>query len=104
MTNTPRISVFPKCYFDELVSGRMDYVTWIHDAATLGGEGVEHYDEFFRSPAPEHVGPVLEAMRETGQITSLLCFSPNFTHPSSYSGHFTPSVRSTPASRNRSSR
>ena len=81
MTNTPRISVFPKCYFDELVSGRMDYVAWIHDAATLGGEGVEHYDEFFRSPAPEDVDPVLEAMRETGQITSLLCFSPNFTHP-----------------------
>ena len=81
MTNTPRISVFPKCYFDELVSGRMDYVAWIHDAAALGGEGVEHYDEFFRSPAPEDVDPVLEAMRETGQITSLLCFSPNFTHP-----------------------
>ena len=81
MTTSPRISVFPKCYFDELVSGRMDYVSWIHDAATLGGEGVEHYDEFFRSPAPEHVDPVLDAMRETGQITSMLCFSPNFTHP-----------------------
>jgi sugar phosphate isomerase/epimerase len=77
----PRISVFPKCYFDELVDGRMDYVSWIHDAATLGGEGVEHYDEFFRSPAPADVEPVLEAMRETGQITSMLCFSPNFTHP-----------------------
>ena len=58
----PRISVFPKCYFDELVSGRMDYVSWIHDAATLGGEGVEHYDEFFRSPAPEDVDPVLDAV------------------------------------------
>jgi sugar phosphate isomerase/epimerase len=77
----PRISVFPKCYFDELVDGRMDYVSWIHDAATLGGEGVEHYDEFFGSPAPADVEPVLEAMRETGQITSMLCFSPNFTHP-----------------------
>jgi sugar phosphate isomerase/epimerase len=77
----PRISVFPKCYFDELVSGRMDYVSWIRDAATLGGEGVEHYDEFFRSPAPADVDPVIQAMRETGQITSMLCFSPNFTHP-----------------------
>jgi sugar phosphate isomerase/epimerase len=77
----PRISVFPKCYFDELVSGRMDYVSWIHDAATLGGEGVEHYDEFFRGSAPEHVDPVLDAMVRTGQITSMLCFSPNFTHP-----------------------
>jgi sugar phosphate isomerase/epimerase len=79
--SAPRISVFPKCYFDELVAGRMDYVSWIRDAATLGGEGVEHYDEFFRSPAPAHVDPVLDAMRDTGQITSMLCFSPNFTHP-----------------------
>jgi len=79
--NAPRISVFPKCYFDELVSGRMDYVGWIHDAATLGGEGVEHYDEFFRSLKPADVDPVIDAMHETGQISSMLCFSPNFTHP-----------------------
>ena len=77
----PLISVFPKCYFDQLVSGEMDYVQWIRDAATLGGEGVEHYDEFFRSFDPRDVDPVLEAMEETGQRTSMLCFSPNFTHP-----------------------
>jgi sugar phosphate isomerase/epimerase len=77
----PRISVFPKCYFDELVGGRRDYVGWIRDAATLGGEGVEHYDEFFPSYDERDVGPVMEAMRETGQISSMLCFSPDFTHP-----------------------
>ena len=78
---SPRISVFPKCYFDELVDGRMDYVRWIRDAAALGGEGIEHYDEFFRSYAARDVDPVLEAMRQTGQVSSMLCFSPNFTHP-----------------------
>jgi sugar phosphate isomerase/epimerase len=77
----PPISVFPKCYFDQLVAGEMDYVQWIHDAATLGGEGVEHYDEFFRSYEPQDVDPVLDAMRATGQRTSMLCFSPDFTHP-----------------------
>lgn len=77
----PLISVFPKCYFDQLVSGEMDYVRWIRDAATLGAEGVEHYDEFFRSFDAKDVDPVLEAMEETGQRTSMLCFSPNFTHP-----------------------
>lgn len=81
MSLGPRISVFPKCYFDELVRGDRDYVQWIHDAATLGGEGVEHYDEFFPSYDDKDVDPVLDAMRETGQITSMLCFSPNFTHP-----------------------
>jgi sugar phosphate isomerase/epimerase len=76
----PRISVFPKCYFDELVSGQRDYIAWINDAATLGGEGVEHYDEFFRSLEAKDVDPVIDAMRETGQVSSMLCFSPNFTH------------------------
>ena len=77
----PRISVFPKCYFDELVR-RPDVVEqWIHDAATLGGEGVEHYDGFFRSLDAEGRRPGARAMRETGQVSSMLCFSPDFTHP-----------------------
>ena len=77
----PRISVFPKCYFDLLVSGEMDYASWIRDAATLGGEGVEHYDGFFRSYAESDVAPVVDAMAETAQVSSMLCFSPDFTHP-----------------------
>lgn len=77
----PRVSVFPKCYFDELVEGRMSIEQWIRDAASLGGDGVEHYDGFFRSYAREDVEPVVRLMRETHQITSMLCFSPDFTHP-----------------------
>src|SRR5439155_8408612 len=75
--HSPRISVFPKCYFDELYSGKMDYLAWLRDAATLGGEGVEHYDGFFKHGAL----PVLRVLKETGQISSMLCFSPDFTHP-----------------------
>jgi len=59
----------------------MSYVDWIRDAATLGAEGVEHYDEFFRSYDARDVDPVLDVMRDTGQISSMLCFSPDFTHP-----------------------
>jgi sugar phosphate isomerase/epimerase len=77
----PRISVFPKCYFDELTDGRMPLADWIRAAATLGGEGVEQYDGFFRSFAPADVDPIVRLMEETGQITSMLCFSPDFTHP-----------------------
>ena len=77
----PRISLFPKCYFDELVDGRMSFEQWIRHAATLGGEGVEHYDGWFRSFAPADVDPIVRVMEETGQITSMLCFSPDFTHP-----------------------
>ncbi len=77
----PRISVFPKCYFDELYSGKMDYLAWLRQAATLGAEGVEHYDGFFRSFDETGVAPVRRVLEETGQISSLLCFSPDFTHP-----------------------
>jgi sugar phosphate isomerase/epimerase len=77
----PRISVFPKCWFDELCRGEKSYVEWIHQAKDLGGEGVEHYDGFFRSFEPKDVDPVVAAQEATGQPTSLLCFSPDFTHP-----------------------
>ena len=77
----PRISLFPKCYFDDLVDGRRSFEGWIRDAAALGGEGVEHYDGWFSSFAAEHVDPIVRAMEETGQVTSMLCFSPDFTHP-----------------------
>ncbi len=77
----PRISVFPKCYFDELVDGRMPFAAWLRDAATLGADGVEHYDGFFRSFTPADVDPIARVLDETGQVTSMLCFSPDFTHP-----------------------
>jgi sugar phosphate isomerase/epimerase len=79
----PRISVFPKCYFDELYSGKRDYLSWLREAATLGAEGVEHYDGFFRAVNAAGLAPVQQVLRETGQTSSLLCFSPDFTHPDS---------------------
>jgi len=81
MIAAPRLGIFPKCYFDLLCRGEMDYVAWIHSAAALGGEGLEHYDGFFRSLRASDVDPVVSAMAETGQISSMLCFSPDFTHP-----------------------
>ena len=78
--NAPRISVFPKCYFDALCAGEMDYAAWIRSAPALGGEGLEHYDGFFPSFDAADVDPALAAMAETGQVSSMLCFSPDFTH------------------------
>ena len=77
----PRISLFPKCYFDDFTEGRRSYQSWIREAATLGGEGIEHYDGFFRSLEPKDVDPIVRLMAETGQISSMVCFSPDFTHP-----------------------
>jgi sugar phosphate isomerase/epimerase len=77
----PRSSVFPKCYFDELYQGKRDYLEWLRQAATLGAEGVEHYDGFFGGFDEPHLAPVRRVLQETGQVSSLLCFSPDFTHP-----------------------
>jgi sugar phosphate isomerase/epimerase len=77
----PRISVFPKFQFDDLVARKASFDGWIRDAATLGGEGIEHYDGFFASLAPKDVEPIARAVADAGQVTSMICFSPDFTHP-----------------------
>jgi sugar phosphate isomerase/epimerase len=77
----PRISVFPKFQFDDLVARTASFEGWIREAATLGGEGIEHYDGFFTSLAPEDVTPIAKAVANAGQVTSMICFSPDFTHP-----------------------
>jgi sugar phosphate isomerase/epimerase len=77
--NLPRISVFPKCWFDEFVQGTRDYLEWIRDAARLGGEGIEHYDGFMHGEA--EIAAAVRACADTGQPTSMMCFSPDFTHP-----------------------
>jgi sugar phosphate isomerase/epimerase len=59
----------------------MDYLHWLRQAATLGAEGVEHYDGFFKSLDRAGVEPVGRVLEETGQVSSMLCFSPDFTHP-----------------------
>ena len=56
--NQPRISVFPKCFFDDLCRGTMNYLDWLRQAATLGAEGVEHYDGFFPNLDAAGVEPV----------------------------------------------
>jgi sugar phosphate isomerase/epimerase len=77
----PRISVFPKFAFDQLVARQMSFDQWIRDAAKLGGEGIEHYDGFFPSLEPADVDRVRRLIDDTGQVTSMICFSPDFTHP-----------------------
>ena len=77
----PRIAAFPKCYFDELVSGRRSFADWIRAAASLGADGLEHYVGFFPSLSPADVDPIATLVEETGQRTAMICFSPDFTHP-----------------------
>jgi sugar phosphate isomerase/epimerase len=79
--SAPRLSVFPKCWFDELYRGTMDYFDWLRQAATLGAEGVEHYDGFLHDTSAGGLAKVRRAVEDDGMVSSMLCFSPDFTHP-----------------------
>ena len=77
----PSISVFPKAYFEDLCLGRMPLIEWIEQASKLDIQAVEMYDGFFRRRDDAELGEALRAMERTGLRTSMLCFSPDFTHP-----------------------
>ena len=77
----PSVSVFPKAYFDQLCGGAMSLLDWIAQAATLDIEAIEMYDGFFQRRDAAELDQVLSAMGRAGLRTSMLCFSPDFTHP-----------------------
>jgi sugar phosphate isomerase/epimerase len=81
LTQSPSISVFPKAYFDDLCSGKMPLLHWIEQAAQLDIEAIEMYDGFFLRKNEAELQEVSDALERAGLRTSMLCFSPDFTHP-----------------------
>ncbi len=78
--NRPRVSAFPKCYLEEIARGEMDLFEWIEMSRDLGAEGLEMYLPWLpRDQAG--LRKVRTAIEATGRSCSLLCFSPDFTHP-----------------------
>ena len=77
----PPISLFPKCYFDDLVDGTRSFDSGYGrprrsaaraSSTTTASSAASSRPTSIRSCA---------LMDETGQITSMICFSPDFTHP-----------------------
>lgn len=81
MTPAPRLSTFPKCWLEKIVAREKSLFEWIEESATLGAEGCELYDGFLESFEPAYLQRVKRAIEKTGQVLSLLCFSPDFTDP-----------------------
>ncbi len=80
-SDVPRISTFPKCWLEKIVAREKDLFEWIEESATLGAEGCELYDGFLENFEPAYLARVRAAIERTGQVLSLLCFSPDFTKP-----------------------
>ena len=76
-----KISAFPKCYLDEIASGRMRVFDWIEMARGLDADGLEMYEGFFSSLDDSYIDSVGEAISEAGFAMPMLCCSPDFTVP-----------------------
>lgn len=78
----PKLSVFPKCYIDELcVTKKMTLFDWIELAATLDVDGVEMYPGFFQSFEPEYLAHLKTQLVKHRLEAPMMCASPDFTTP-----------------------
>lgn len=76
----PKLSVFPKCYMDDLcVTRTMTLFDWIGMAASLGVDGVEMYPAFFESFEPDYLERVKQHLDRFGLEAPMMCASPDFT-------------------------
>ena len=76
----PKLSVFPKCYMDDLcVTRTMSLFEWIDLAATLGVDGVEMYPGFFANFEPEYIAQIKQHADTKGLEIPMMCCSPDFT-------------------------
>jgi sugar phosphate isomerase/epimerase len=76
-----RISAFPKCYLEEISSGKMSVFEWIRMAKSLDADGLEMYEGFLTSLEPAFLDSLGEAIHSAGFAMPMLCCSPDFTSP-----------------------
>ncbi|MEY4166752.1 MAG: sugar phosphate isomerase/epimerase family protein [Blastocatellia bacterium] len=75
-----KLSVFPKCYMDDLcVTRSMSLFDWIDLAATLDVDGIELYPGFFTSFDDDYLDQVLQHLRSKNLEAPMMCASPDFT-------------------------
>ncbi|MBA3438863.1 MAG: sugar phosphate isomerase/epimerase [Pyrinomonadaceae bacterium] len=78
----PKLSVFPKCYMNELcVTRTMTLFDWIELAASLDVDGVEMYPGFFDSLDPAYLARVQDHLAKHNLEAPMMCASPDFTVP-----------------------
>jgi sugar phosphate isomerase/epimerase len=76
-----KISAFPKCYLEEISTGRMTVFEWIEMARSLDADGLEMYTGFFTSLESSYIEKVGAAIQSAGFAMPMLCCSPDFTAP-----------------------
>jgi Sugar phosphate isomerases/epimerases len=74
-----KISAFPKCWIEDIDSGKMDLFDWIELSTVLECEGLELMPSFLREQTTEYNKKVLRAVQDRGMVVSMMCYSPDFT-------------------------
>jgi sugar phosphate isomerase/epimerase len=75
------VSAFPKCFIDQIASGRMTLFQWIDIAKALEPDGLEMYERFFPDFGSDYLSRVRDALSEAGFAMPMFCCSPDFTAP-----------------------
>jgi sugar phosphate isomerase/epimerase len=76
----PKLSVFPKCYMDDLcVTRSMSLFDWIDLAATLDVDGIELYPGFFANFEPDYLDQIRQHLAAKNLEAPMMCASPDFT-------------------------
>jgi sugar phosphate isomerase/epimerase len=76
-----KISAFPKCYLEEISTGRMSVFEWIAMARGLDADGLEMYEGLFTSLDSSYLEKLGNFIHSAGFAMPMLCCSPDFTAP-----------------------
>jgi len=77
----PRLSAFPKGFFDAIVARKMSVFRWIELAGQLELDGAELYPAFLESFDSAHLKKVRQSASSRGLELPMFCNSPDFTQP-----------------------
>lgn len=75
------ISAFPKCYIEQISSGKMSVFEWIEQAKHLDCDGLEMYEGFLTSFEDNYIDCIGEALHGGSFAMPMFCCSPDFTSP-----------------------
>ena len=78
----PGLLAFPKGYFDDLCSGKMNLKSWIDQAKLLNIDGVEMYPLFFQNTERDAIKDIFLYAKKKDVLIPMMCTSPDFTKPS----------------------
>ena len=74
-----QLAAFPKCYVEEICSGKIPLFDWIKMATELEPDGLELYSGFLKSYDSKYLSKLRDFIAEHGFQIPMMCYSPDFT-------------------------